>query len=376
MAYTAFGALTAAQKRVWATDVAVAGRDESFWLSNGFVGANTADMTKPVHRITELTKTERGDVCVMQLVAELQNDGVVGDNELEGNEEQLSNDSIEIRIDQLRHGVKSRGRMAEQKTVIRFRSVAKDKLAFWLSDTIDEMMFLTASGRAFTNTTTGGTRTAGSQLPQIAFANDVVAASTNRIFHAGTATSEATLAAADQVSWNLILGVCAFAKRKRIKPIRGGGRPHYCVVLSTEQMRDLKQDSTYQTVVRSAGPRSKSNVLFNNAVAVVDGVILYEHPKVFSTLDATSGSDKWGSGSNVDGAQALLLGAQALGYSTVGEADWEESDKTDYKNRPGIGYGRMVGMVKPQYQSIYDSNTTEDFGIISIKTAAAATASS
>src|SRR5713101_4282999 len=145
MAATAFGALSTAQKKVWATEVTIAGRDQNFWMSNGFVGKNTADMSRPVQRITELTETEGGKFAIMQLVAELQNDGVVGDNQLTGNEESLINDSIQIQLDQIRHGVRSRGAMAEQETVLRFRTLAKDKLAFWLANTIDELMFLTAA---------------------------------------------------------------------------------------------------------------------------------------------------------------------------------------------------------------------------------------
>lgn len=369
MAYTAFGALSAAQKRVWATEVSIAGRDQNFWMSNGFVGKSTADMSRPIHKITDLTTTERGRVCVMQLVLELQNDGVVDDNLLEGQEESLVNDAIEIRISQLRHGVRSKGKMAEQETVLRFRSLAKEKLAFWLADTIDELMFLTASGRAYTLKTDGSTR-ATSQLPSLAFAADVAAASTNRIFHAGTATSEATLTSSDKLTWNLVVQVAAYAKRKRIKPIRAGGKPYFALLVSTEQMRDLKLDSNYQTNVGRAGPRGDSNPLFNNASAVIDGIILYEHQKVYNTLGTNT---KWGAGSNVNGAQALLLGAQALGLAMIGESEWKESDNTDYENRPGIGFGRMFGMMKPQFKSIYDSNSREDFGIISVKTAAGAT---
>jgi hypothetical protein len=50
----------------------------------------------------------------------------------------------------------------------------------------------------------------------------------------------------------------------------------------------------------------------------------------------------------------------------------EESDNTDYKNRPGIGIGRIIGMLKPQYKSRYDSQSREDYGIVTLKTAAAA----
>lgn len=373
MALTDFGALSQAQKVVWADEISIAGRDESFWLSNGFVGKNTADMSRPVHRITELTRTERGHRCIMQLVAELQEDGTWGDNELTDNEENLVNDTVEIVIDQMRHGVKSKGKMAEQRTVVRFRSMAKNKLSFWLGDKIDEMMFLVAAGRAFTLTTGGATRSGTSQLPQAAFASDITAPSTNRIMYGGDATGEGDLVAADKMTWDLIVTACAKAKRKRIKPIRDRGKPHYIIVMSTEQMRDLKKDSDYKTLVSTAGPRGSKNPLFMNAAAVIDGVVLYEHPKTYSTLDATSGSAKWGSGNTVDGAQAILLGSQAIGYSTVGGAEFEEADKTDYGNRPGISYGRMIGLLKPQFLSIYDSNATEDFGMITIKTAAAAT---
>jgi len=108
-----------------------------------------------------------------------------------------------------------------------------------------------------------------------------------------------------------------------------------------------------------------------NALAVIDGVIVHEHNKTFNTLGLESGS-RWGSGSTVHGAQALLLGSQALGYATIGNSFMRESDQTDYKNRPGVAYGRKLGMLKPQYRSRQDANATEDFGIVSLKTAAAA----
>ena len=371
MAYTAFGSLSAAQKKLWANEVSKAGRDANFWMSNGFVGSNTADMTKPVHRITELTKTERGNTAVMQLVGDLRGDGIVGDNELTGNEEALVNDAIEIRVDQLRNGVRSKGRMSEQESTIRFRSVAKDTLAFWLADTLDELMFLTIAGRSYTLTSNGATRTA-SQLPQLSFGADVAAPTTNRRVFAGAATSTATLTAADKLNWNLIVRTVAVAKRKRLRPIRAGGKPWYALVCSTEQLRDLKLDPAYQAIVAKAGKQGIDNPLFTNSVANVEGVIIYDHQKVCNTLGAAGGS-KWGAGSNIDGAQAQFLGAQALGLATIGEPDWEEADTNDYKNRPGVAYGRIFGLLKPQFKySNIDELTREDFGTISVYTAAAA----
>lgn len=369
MATTDFGALSTARKKLWATEIWIAGRDANFWMSNGFVGKG---MNNVVERITELTRTERGDECIMQLVADLQNDGIAGDNLLSGNEEALFNDSVSIHIDQLRHGVRSKGAMAEQRTVIRFRSTAKEKLAFWLADKIDQMMFLMASGVAFSFNNDGSARSASSQLTQLAFASDVVAPSSGRQKYANQATSTATLQATDLIAWHMIVAVQAFAKRKRMKPIRSGGREWYGLILSTEQCRDLKNDPTYQTITRSAAPRGSDNPLFRNALAVIDGVVLYEHNKIQTTLGLASGS-KWGSAGTVDGAQALFLGAQAMGLATINDVEYEEADINDYKNRPGIAVGRILGMLKPQFTSIPDANTKQDFGIVNLYTASAAT---
>jgi N4-gp56 family major capsid protein len=370
MATTDFGALSDAVKRLWAAETWQAGRDQSFFFANGFIGRSDNDMNAVIHRVTKLTETERGLECVMQLVQDLIGDGVVGDNELEGNEESLVNDAQTIRIDQLRHGVKLKGEMAEQATVIRFREQSKEKLAFWLADKLDELMFLTLSGRSYTLHTNGATR-ASTQLPSLRFAADVTPASTNRIVHAGTASSEATLTAVDKMSWQVVVRARALAERKRLRPKREGGKSYYCLVLSSEQRRDLVLDPSYQTIVRSAEKPGSSNPLFTGALAIIDGVVIHSHNKVFNTLGLSSGS-KWGSGGTVDGAQALLLGAQAGGLATIGNTFWREASVDDYGNRPGIGIGRKIGMLKPQFKSKYDNNSREDFGVISVKTAAAA----
>ena len=65
----------------------------------------------------------------MFLVADLMGDGVVGDNEREGMEEDMQSYEQIITIDLISHGVKNKGKMSEQKTVIKFREHAKDKLA-------------------------------------------------------------------------------------------------------------------------------------------------------------------------------------------------------------------------------------------------------
>jgi N4-gp56 family major capsid protein len=374
MATTDFGALQAAQKKVWSLKLFIAGRDQSFFFKNGFVGSGDADTNSVIQKVTELTETERGKECVMQLVLDMTSDGVVGDNELTNNEEALINDSITIRIDQLRNGTKNKGMMAEQATVIRFREQAKNKLGFWMADKMDELMFLTISGRAYTLKTDGSTRT-GSQLPSLSFAADVAAPSSGRIMYAGSATSEATLTTSDKMSWATLVRAKQMAIRKKLNPIMSGGKGYYCVVMTPEQERDLVLDPTYQTIVKSAADRGLDHPLLKGALVNVQGLTLYSHNKVFNTLGLSSGS-KWGSGSTVDGAQAMLLGAQAAGVAMLGSVFWREAEITDYENRPGVGVGRKLGMLKPQFKSLTDLSsgapTKQDFGCIAVKTAAAA----
>lgn len=368
MAETDFGALSALRKRVYLNQVEVQGRHQSFFDSNGFISQNETNKGLPITRVTELTTTGRGIVAVMPMVTDLDvNKTVVGDNEVTGNESTLGEDVQTITYDQLRHGVKSAGRMSEQATVIKFRATAQERLAFWKADLRDELTFLTASGRAYSLTYNGAAR-AANQLTSLNFAADVSAATTNRIVYAGAATSEATLTAADTMSWDVVLKAVTHAKRKAIAPIRNGGRNYYALVMSSEQFRDLVISPDYKAIVSTAEARGKDNPLFSNAKVVVGGVIIYEHQKVYHTLGGTA----WGGGT-VHGAQALLLGASAIGMVDLPELDTlEESDVNDYKNKPGIAMGFAFGLKKSVWKSKYDADAKEDTAIISVKTAAAA----
>src|SRR5690606_22470028 len=119
------------------------------------------------------------------------------------------------------------------------------------------------------------------------------------------------IASSNKMSWGLLVKAKAFAVTKRIKPIRSGGKDYWCVVMSPQQARDLKLDTDYKTIVANGGDRGDKNPLFKGNFAMVDGLYLFEHNKVPTTYGLAS---KWGASNNVDGAQAMLFGAQALGY--------------------------------------------------------------
>ena len=60
-----------------------------------------------------------------------------------------------------------------------------------------------------------------------------------------------------------------------------------------------------------------------------------------------------------------MAGAQALGFADIGNPIWVEKE-FDYDNQPGISVQKMMGFLKPQFNSIYAGNTVQDHGVINV----------
>ena len=74
MANTNFAALTSNQLQMWSRDFWRVARNMSF--INQFAGTGSNAM---VQRITELTKSEKGTKATLTLLADMTEDGTVGD---------------------------------------------------------------------------------------------------------------------------------------------------------------------------------------------------------------------------------------------------------------------------------------------------------
>lgn len=365
MALTNFNALLDEQKTAWAMDTWRMARNFSFM--NRFVGSDENAM---IHRINELTEDERGSRAVITLVADTEGDGVAGDRTLEGNEEEIKAYDEVIQIDQLRNAHRHKGRMSEQKTVVKFRKEARNNLAYWLSDRMDQMAFLTLAGFSYNLKPNGQTRV-GSEIPMLDFAGDVAAPTTRRALQwngttISTGGTTGAVAAGNQPAWEMFIDTKAYMKDEYIRGVRTeGGEEYYYVFMTPKAIAELKKDTTYMSNVREARERATSNPLFTGAVAVVDGLIIHEYRHVPNSSGATSGTDQWGVGNNIDGSVVLFCGAQALGFADIGAANWEE-EGFDYQNQQGIAVGKIFGFLKPQFESIYANNTKQDFGVCSV----------
>lgn len=371
---TNFGLLTAHQKKTWSKDFWSQARNYSF--INKFMGKNSNSL---IQHVDELTKTAKGTQAIITLVADMEGDGVVGDNRLKGNEEALKSYEQVIQFDQMRNGNHNEGRMADQKTIVNFREQSKDKLAYWLSDRMDQLAFLTLSGVPYTMKTNGVARV-GSKLPDLDFAADVVAPSAKRnvtwdqsagsiVVNAGTGGIVAgAIGTGDYPCWEMLVQAKAYAKDNFIRGIKEkGGEETYHVFFTPQQMAKLKLDPTYMQNLRHAQARDGNNALFSGSTVKVDGLYLHEFRHVYNTAGAAGGS-KWGGGGNVNGAQALFCGAQAMGMADIGDSEWNE-ETDDYENSYGIAIAKMLGFLKPQFYTQYSGGTVEDHGVLSIYTA-------
>lgn len=354
---TNFAALTPQQKLVWSRDVWTAARDQAF--ISRFVGTDDNSL---IQRITELTKTEKGEQCIMHLVADLVEDGVQGDNEREGYEEALQSYSQIINIDLLSHGVRQKGKLAEQKTVINFRNTARNRLSYWLANRMDQMAFLTLSGVSYAYTNTGKAR-ASSTLANLAFAADVSAPSTLRsVMWNGTAlvpSVTANVTTAFVPSYKMIVALIAYAKSHYMKGIMEGGKEYFCLFVHPRTLAMLKVDADYQRAIVTAMPRGSDNPFFTGGTVTIDGAVIHEHRLVYNT---TGTATKWGAGNAIEGSRTLLCGSQALGMADLGPPDWAEK-LFQYDSSPGINIDKMFGMLKPKFYSIYDGSV-EDFGVL------------
>ena len=260
--------------------------------------------------------------------------------------------------------------MSDQKSVLDFRNLAKDKLAYWLANRMDQLAFLTLSGIAYTYNNDGSTRT-DSAFSSLAFASDVSAPTSNRhyrvtadasgVYTGLEAGATGSVDATDELSYKSIVDLSVKANRYYMPPLMSGGKDYYVAFISPEGYAQLKKDDDFQRAVVTGGSRGESNPWFTGGIVTIDGIVFHPHRLVFNTLGAASGS-KWGSGGTVDGSRMLLAGRQALGMIDLGVPEWNEKE-FQYNSQQGISIDKMFGFKKPVF---YNTNTgqDEDFGVM------------
>lgn len=304
------------------------------------------------------TSKDAGDKITFGLRVQLTGDGVLGDGTLEGNEEALTTYSDAVYIDQLRHAVRSDGKMSEQRVPFSVRSEAKDGLRDWWSNRFDTSFFNQICGY----TAQTDVRYTGNQSP---------IAPTN-VIYAGSSTDDQTLNAATTDVFKLELIDAAVEKAETmqplIRPIMIGGEKHYVMFLHDYQVTDLRQDSgtgKWYDIQKAAmqGGKISDNPIFTGALGMYNNVILHKANRVTVGVHSTSGAPQ------TSVRRAVLCGAQAACMAfgqgnSANKMSWTE-ELFDYGNQLGVSAGSIFGLKKTVFNN-------KDFGTVVVATYAVA----
>ena len=139
--------------QMWRRKLAVEALRKTFFAD--LVGTSTDSV---IQQIDDLSKGG-GDTVTYGLRGQLTGQGVQGDGTLEGNEEKLSTYSDKLTINQLRHAVRSAGKMSEQRVPFSVREEARSGVEDWWAGRMDTCFFNQLGG----NTAISDTRYTGNQ---------------------------------------------------------------------------------------------------------------------------------------------------------------------------------------------------------------------
>lgn len=346
MAETLFAVNSQQTVKIWAKRLMREALKETF--ISRFMGESKDSL---VYVKDELNKSA-GDQIKYSLRMQLAGDGILGDATAEGNEEELTIYQDSILIDQLRHQVRSGGRMSEQRVPFSVREEALDGLRDWWAARIDQSFFNQICGLS-TETRLNYT---GNNTP--------TAPSTGRIFLGSQATSTTasfTATSSNSASAKGVifqLGVidkainAAKIATPLIRPLKVEGQYKYVAFLHPNAVRQLKGAplSTGQITwfdimrARAEGGDTKMNPIYNGALGEYNGVILHESVRIPGL--STDGNVKFN----------VLCGAQAACFAT-GREDKDQQMKWveelfDYENKLGVSAGMIWGLKKTVFNSV------------------------
>ncbi len=309
------------------------------------------------------TQKGPGDRITIGLRMQLTGAGIQGDGTLEGNEEALTTYSDNIYIDQLRHAVRSGGKMSEQRVPFSVREEAMSGLRDWWADRLDTFFFNQIAGattqqtqaNASTSTSTD-TRYSGNQVALAPSSNNLM------ICSAALDTTEASLSATTTFSLKLADIDRAVAKAKTlnpaIRPMKVNGENMYVCFMhpyQTYQLRANTSTGQWQDIQKAQlqGGKIGDNPIITGLLGTYNNVMLVEDARVPPVASSVTSSTSY--------RRAIFCGAQAAGIAfgqdfADGEPAWVE-ELFDYGNQLGVGSRLIVGLKKMVFNS-------QDFGTI------------
>lgn len=327
-------------------------------LKQTYFSRFTGTGTDNVVQLKNETAKGPGDRITIGLRVQLTGSGVQGDGTLESNEEALITYTDNVFIDQLRHAVRSAGKMSEQRVTFEVREEARMGLQDWFGDRLDTSFFNQIGG----NTAQTDTRFTGNQ---VAIAPD---AAHKKYVNANEST-DASISTTSLFSLTVLDKAleAAVTASPLIRPIKYQGENMYVAFVHPVQVTDLRTSTAtgqWLDIQKAAmtGGRVNDNPIFTGALGVYNNIVLHSAFRIPQAVNAGTGL------AIASTRRAVFCGAQAavMAYgqnNQDGDMTWVE-ELFDYGNQLGVAAGLIFGIKKMVFNSA-------DFGTITIPTYAA-----
>lgn len=360
----------------------------------GSFAAKTKGQTSPDYPIVKAGDLAKGagDTVSIDLFNILQGKPVMGDKRIEGRMMQLTYSSMDVRIDQVRGGADSGGRMTQKRTVHNLRNISMAGLQAWMQRLEDQTALVHLAGAR------GSQQTSDWVVPLQSdgdfseiMVNTVKAPTKNRYFAANDATTPADIGTNDALTLQDIDRIVAQLRESPVVmqsvKIKGDDRawndPLWVMFVTERQwlyLQSRTSQTTWRQAVQYAFERKSGGLkhpLFDAYETIMwNGVLIKRMNRYAIRFGAgdnvvtdTGGADGMTyTESTVRTAQpvdrAIIVGAQALAKAYGKSAsdyfyDWSEKE-VDHGNSIETVSAAMCGSAKIRFK--IDGADT-DFGV-------------
>ena len=360
----------------------------------GSFAAKTKGQTSPDYPIVKAGDLAKGagDTVSIDLFNILQGKPVMGDKRIEGRMMQLTYSSMDVRIDQVRGGADSGGRMTQKRTVHNLRNISLAGLQAWMQRLEDQTALVHLAGAR------GSQQTSDWVVPLQSDAdfgeimvNTVKAPTKNRYFAANDATTPADIGTNDALTLQDIDRIVAQLRESPVVmqsvKIKGDDRawndPLWVMFVTERQwlyLQSRTSQTTWRQAVQYAFERKSGGLkhpLFDAYETIMWNGVLIKRMNRYairfaagdSVVTDTGGADGLTyTESTVQTAQpvdrAVIVGAQALAKAYGKSAsdyfyDWSEKE-VDHGNSIETVAASMTGSAKIRFK--IDGADT-DFGV-------------
>ncbi len=360
----------------------------------GSFAAKTKGQTSPDYPIVKAGDLAKGagDTVSIDLFNILQGKPVMGDKRIEGRMMQLTYSSMDVRIDQVRGGADSGGRMTQKRTVHNLRNISMAGLQAWMQRLEDQTALVHLAGAR------GSQQTSDWVVPLQSDAdfgeimvNTVKAPTKNRYFAANDATTPADIGTNDALTLQDIDRIVAQLRESPVVmqsvKIKGDDRawndPLWVMFVTERQwlyLQSRTSQTTWRQAVQYAFERKSGGLkhpLFDAYETIMWNGVLIKRMNRYairfaagdSVVTDTGGTDGLTyTESTVQTAEpvdrAVIVGAQALAKAYGKSAsdyfyDWSEKE-VDHGNSIETVSAAMCGSAKIRFK--IDGADT-DFGV-------------